>query len=502
MFNSLKSLYTKLALGLTGIFVVIAVVTSHMLLNASSAHQRMVTQHLHCDLAKLVVKEYSLTNNGNIDINAAKMIFMKLMVLGPNFEFYILDNNGRILTYSADPGVVKRTAVDMGPIKQFLKTKDIEEPIFGDNPRNPDQQKIFSAAPLIADGEQLGVLYVILGSDIFDAFSDSLSQSKLLRSGFWLLVASLCFGLTASLVVSFSTTRPLCRLTRIVERLRSQGFGPEAESSAKQALMPWNNKQQDEIGVLANSFQALLERLQAQYQQVITVDDLRKELLTHISHDLRTPLASLLGYLETWQLNRESLTPQQSEQYIAVATRNAKKIANLIEQLFELAHLDSGNVQVNRESFSIAELAGDVLQKFSLDAQKKGIHLKVTPSNNALQVTGDIEKLERVLSNLIENALRHTETGGIITVRLNQQGHFVAIDVEDTGIGIPEHDLPHIFEAHFKAGNSVRENTAHGGIGLAITKKIIELHQSHISVQSVVNQGTTFSFQLPLSSPS
>ena len=495
-----NTLYAKLALCLTVIFLIVGFFSANMLFSASNSHQRLVTQHLHCDLAKLVNKEYVLFNPEGLDLDAAKMIFMKLMVLGPNFEFYILNPEGDVLAYSADPAVIKRKTVELSPIKRFLATKKIDAPILGDNPRALGQKKIFSASPIIKDQQTIGYLYVILGSDIFDAFYDSLSQSKMLRTGFWLVISSLCFGLLASLVVISLITRPLRKLSKSIQQARDEGFTKEGGRNASLALQDWDQRSSNEIHVLGSSFKTLLERLEEQYQQVITIDDLRKELLTHISHDLRTPLASLLGYLETWTLNHKDIPAEKSEQYINIATRNAKKIANLIEQLFELAHLDSGNVQVNRETFSAAELVQDVLQKFTIEAQQNNITLSVEPKDTSILVKGDIEKLERVFTNLVENALRHTPAGGSITVRLSKSGRFVAIDVEDTGIGIPQEDIPHIFDAHFKAGNSVRGNSAHGGIGLAITKKIIDLHQSEISVTSQVDRGTTFSFMLPFAS--
>ena len=111
---------------------------------------------------------------------------------------------------------------------------------------------------------------------------------------------------------------------------------------------------------------------------------------------------------------------------------------------------------------------------------------------------GDIEKLERVFTNLIENALRHTNENGSITVRLKHENRSVAIEVSDTGIGIPAKDVEHIFTPHFKAENSVRGDTAHGGLGLAITKKLLSLHQASIHVKSIEKQGTTFHFELAM----
>jgi len=168
----------------------------------------------------------------------------------------------------------------------------------------------------------------------------------------------------------------------------------------------------------------------------------------------------------------------------------------LVDQLFDLANLDSNNVTVTKEQISVAELVQDVMQKFSLIATEKHVELCLQPKDSAIQVYADIEKLERVFVNLIENALRHTPKGGKITINLQANSSLVFIEVSDTGIGIPEDDIPFIFDPHFKAGNSVRENTAHGGLGLAITKRLLELHQAEINVRSALHKGTTFSFTL------
>ena len=168
----------------------------------------------------------------------------------------------------------------------------------------------------------------------------------------------------------------------------------------------------------------------------------------------------------------------------------------MVEQLFELAHLNGGDVQINYENVAIAELVQDVIQKFSLEAEEKGIALSVDPEDPALTVIADIEKLDRVFTNLIGNALRHCKPGDNVTVNLANQPGKILITVRDSGIGIPESDLPYIFDAHYKAANSIRGNSAHGGLGLAITKKLLDLHNTKIFVRSVENKGTEFNFDL------
>jgi len=493
-----QTLYARLAAGLLFIFLLVAVFSAMLFMRSSRAYQQEITQRMHRELAPFVVEHYSLFNAGQPDLNAVKKTFHDLMIMGPNFEFYLLDKNGTILAYSADPAKIKRETIDITSIQEFQAAK-IDAVIYGDDPRSLSRKKVFSAAPVFQDDELVGFLYVILGSEIYDDIANMVSQSKIIQWGLWLLVAGLGFGLLSMLWVAGIITRPLARLTAQVRKVQETGFEnkqTENSESLLAELKHWQSGSNNEIHTLGTAFSQLLDKLNQQYTNVLTIDQLRKELLSHVSHDLRTPLASLLGYLETWEINRESLSDEQSIEYIAIARKSAERVSNLVEQLFELAHLDSGTVQVNLEPFSLPELVQDVIQKFSITAEEKQLSLSVEPQDTTIRVVADIEKLERVFSNLIENAIRHTRAGGRITIRISPESRMVAVEVSDNGIGIPPEDVPHVFDAHYKAGNSVRGNSAHGGLGLAITKKLLDLHKSPIQVQSQVDRGTTFHFQL------
>jgi len=493
-----QKLYARLALTLFLSFVLLACFCAYVFVQASAAYQQQVTQLMHKDLAAHVVDEHLLFENGEPNLEAAKTSFHQLMILGPNFEFYLLDKSGNILAYSTKPSNIKRVAVNINVFDPFLTSQHLQQPLYGEDPRGEHRQKIFSVAPIYTGKDISGYLYVILGSEIYDGIAAMVSESNIVQWSLWILLIGVGFSLLATLWLTGAITQPLRKLLDQVSAVRKTGFSPAGigNTAIMADLHRWNPNSANEIHALGSDFCTLLETLDEQYKNVLTVDQLRKELLSHISHDLRTPLSSLLGYLETWEINRENLSEADSMKYIATAKRSAQKISKLVEQLFELAYLDSGNVQVNREQFSIAELVQDVIQKFAIMAQEKQLAISVDPKDSSLRVVGDIEKLERVFTNLIDNAIRHTHEGGEILVRLLENSRSVAVEISDTGIGIPLEDVAHVFEPHYKAGNSVRGNTAHGGLGLAITKKLLELHHSPISVQSCEREGTTFLFQL------
>jgi signal transduction histidine kinase len=168
----------------------------------------------------------------------------------------------------------------------------------------------------------------------------------------------------------------------------------------------------------------------------------------------------------------------------------------MVEELFELARLDSCETVVYAEPFSMCELVQDVAQKYRLRAQEKSIHLEVSLNREAPPVYGDIAMMQRVLENLLENGLRHTPPGGTIRIGVGMDSGNVVVQVADTGCGIPAEDVPHIFERFYRHDRH-RADTGSAGLGLAIVRRILELHGSVIQVSSEPDKGTTFCFRIP-----
>ncbi|BBM02408.1 ATP-binding protein [Microbulbifer sp. GL-2] len=483
--------YRRLALLLLCSFIAVGVLFLLLMGYLVSAYQNEVAQNLHRDLARHLVEENTLFIEGAPDKEGLYHLFHDLMVLGPNFEFYLLSPQGEILAYSADPEQIKRQFIDTRPIRSFLDNPtEIQRTIYGPDPRDHERLKAFSAAPVEQGGQLKGYMYVIIGSEVFDDVVQGVWQNHLLRWVVVVFLGGLVLSLIASLWVFALLTRPLRQLTRDMQHFRAVGLQQELSPT------PWDTNANDVVHRLGSAFNELSASLREQYQRIKTVDEMRRELLTHISHDLRTPLSSLRGYLETWLIKREELHPDDSRHYVETAYRNSKKVNRLVEQLFELACLESADVPMNIERVVLAELIQDVLQKFTLKAHEQCVHMDVSPRDSSIVVHGDIEKLERVFSNLVENALRHCGSGDEVIVHLRPQGDQVLVSVKDSGIGIPVDDLPHIFDAHYRAANSVHDSSGQGGLGLAITKRLLALHQADIYVHSTENCGTAFEFQL------
>lgn len=452
-------------------------------------NRRETTQRLHQRLAEKIVADHLLMNNKIPDAAGVKKLFEELMILGPNFEFYVLSTEGDVLAHSIPQDQIQLKRIAMEPIRYFLKCLKKNHvssfPIYGDNPIT-GETAIFSAAPIVVDNAENGILYIVLGSQIHSHIMRS-TAPKITQQQIWTtLLISACFFAILFFILSVFVTKPL-------RKLASSVFQHQL-SKNQEMQSHWDSNSNNEFDKVGSAFEEARQQINRQYFQLAKKDDLRKELLAHLSHDLRTPMASMLGYLETYLIHDTSEI--EKRKYVEIAKKNAIKTNRLLEQLFELAHLDQDQVKMEIETFPIAELLLDIAASCEVKAKKKRIQIKIIPKDLSILVEGDIQKLDRVFTNLLENAIRHTPSEGVITILIQPTDEHIFICVKDTGCGISEEDLPQIFDAHFKAKNSVRENTAHGGLGLAITKRLVELHGSKIKVASELGEGTTFYFHL------
>ena len=486
------SLYQKLAVSLAVIFCFICalVYSWSKQLELNSKHHG--EQNLHLALAEHLVQDNPLIKEGVYDYEALENLFHTLMLLGPAFEFYFVDENGKILTYSAEPGKVKRTHINLTPLKHLIANPSAT-PVYGDNPRNPDQQKIFSVAPVFNNNTLQGYLYVIIGGEAYDTSLKHIkSNDSLLLAAIW-LGSALVFLFIAMLILLRFFTNPIQRLAKDVSKIEAANY-----SLNDTKLSIYSTQKSNEVHSLSRTIQAMLTRINEQFKALEQGDKQRKELLTHLSHDLRTPLASLQGFLEVLNQSGDKLSAQEQQEYLQVSLNNCGQLKQLIEQIFELAHLENGEISINKETFNLGELIYDCIAKFSLAVEKKGINLSVEPAICDFPVIADIAKLERVLSNLIDNAIRHTPRDGSIAVRVKRgDDNQLFVQVSDTGVGIKHEELNAIFDPHYQASNSNKAGRQQGGLGLAICRGLLKLMDSEINVQSELGKGTMFSFNLP-----
>ena len=489
----LNQLSNKLTLTLLALLLVVGLAYLAMSGWIMERHIHQVHQQLHHNLASNLVTENVIFDGGGISTRGLEQVFQTLMVVNPNIEVYLLDLEGNILSYSAPYRKVKRESVDLGPIRTFIGG-EASFPLWGENPRSESGHKVFSAATVESDGIPRGYLYVVLGSDQFDSANAFVIGDTMWRISGSSLFALIGFALVAGAVMFRVLTLRLRRLDRDVQRFEAscadQGI-PEVITLPRSTGGPG-----DEIDRLYSRVAQMTHRLAEQMLTIRKTDIMRRQLVANVSHDLRTPLAALDGYLQTLMLKRESLTEPQRQEYVEIAAKSCHRLIRLVDELFELSRLEATSREARPEPFCLAELASDVLQKFQLQARQERIQLDLQVDPQASHAVAEIGLIERVLENLIANAINHTPRGGKIQLSLSPEGtDRIKIAVHDTGTGIAERDLPFIFDRFYRPDTQSEGRGV--GLGLAIVKRIMDLHKSRVIARSKQGKGSSFEFWLP-----
>ena len=223
-----------------------------------------------------------------------------------------------------------------------------------------------------------------------------------------------------------------------------------------------------------------------------------RQSIQNISHDLRTPITAAYGYLETLIMKNESLSVEERLKYLEKTKSNIERIKSMVSKMFDHSKQESAIQSLRLESFSIKEISWEIVESFRRTAESKGLELVLSTDEHIPLVSGNIELIERVLTNLLDNAVYYTPSGGKIELSLAIGGDGVEVSVSDSGIGIPQEDLPHIFDRFYRVDKARARETGGMGLGLTIVKEILDAHGSPIDVTSSVGAGTSFRFILPV----
>ncbi len=479
-----NKLFIKISLALLGLLISLGLIYVAISGYVADRYLKEVNQKLYGSIAKSTVNEVRPMVNGEIDTAAIHDIMHSMMVVNPSVEVYLLDTEGEIMEFVAPYKKVVLEKVDLGPIHHFIEQEGTCF-IQGDDPRHPNELNVFSAAP-IKNGDVLeGYIYIILASDEQAEVTSRLSGSYMLRLGTGMFIVSLIGALLIGVLAIWLLTKNLRSIIRTVTRFKEGDYKARIEDDEKGDFLP-----------LANTFNDMADTINANIDELQSVERLRRELIANVSHDLRTPLAVMQGYVETLLMKEDTISSEQRMTYLNTVFNSSEKLSKLIAQLFEYSKLEAKQIQPQKEPFFISELIQDTLAKYQILAEKKNVSLKMDYENELPMVFADVSLVERVIQNLMDNALKFTPEGGEVTLELEEGQGGVEIRISDSGPGISAQEQAFIFERYFKAKDGEVKSTG-AGLGLAIVKKILDIHNATIQVVSKPNEGATFFFALP-----
>ena len=307
-----------------------------------------------------------------------------------------------------------------------------------------------------------------------------------------LLGGLLAFALGMSVFVALSVSRTISgSIHELLDAVRSFNAGN------MEAKVPVATG--DEVGELAAAFNDMSQRLEESFNKERELERNRREMMQAVSHDLRTPLASIQAMVES--INDGVVSDEETvKRYLRSTQIEVENLSQLINDLFELAQLDAGLLDLRIEPSSVQDLISDTLESMSAQAHAQKLTLSGKVDEELSPVDIDPQRVQRVLYNLVQNALHHTPPDGTISIQARDAGEEVQVEVRDTGEGIPEGELPHIFQRSYRVDPSRARGSGGAGLGLSIVLGIVEAHGGRIWVESGLGKGSSFTFTLPKSS--
>jgi two-component system sensor histidine kinase BaeS len=306
--------------------------------------------------------------------------------------------------------------------------------------------------------------------------------------GPWLALGAVLLLIGGTAVGALLVFRPAHTHLRALEEA-ARRFG-EGDLTARAPITG-----SDEVAAVAVAFNHMADDLAARQQQLADADRARRQLLADVSHELMTPLTAIRGYAETLTLPQFGPSAPEGQRYLHIIQEEVERIERLVGDLLDLARYDAAGVTLVSEDVAVAELFDRVVERHEQAAREKRVTIQVVLPDAEMELRGDGRRLEQALQNLASNALRHTPSGGRITLSADQLDTVTRLRVADTGAGIPPQHLPHVFDRFYKADPS--RSATGSGLGLSIVKAIVERHGGRVSARSEPGSGTVFEIELP-----
>lgn len=436
-----------------------------------------------------------------------------LVLYEPDTQLYLLDAQGTVLASSGDAQLPSGFKVAIEPVRAAAEVaagRSANRYVMGDDPERMDDDAVIAARPVQRatirnDAVAAGYLYLVCHKAVLPASRWDVARNSLALPGLVLICGIVALTTLFAALIIAAVTRPLQRLTQAVSTLSARGLD-EGHLATPQALLPPAGR--DEFGRLTQAFSMMLETLQRQWAALRRLDHFRREGVSNLSHDLRSPLTATVACLETlearWHAEQGADAGggrAEERRLVEVALRNTRNAARLVQSLGDLARLEEPSFALRREPVDAGELLDDIALRFADRAARQGVRIAVDHAamSEAPFAALDIELFERAVANLVDNALKFCPAGAAITLSARADPTTLHVGVADTGPGIAPADLPHLFDRFYQSRQSVAPATGEGGkgLGLAIVKRIAELHGGSAQVRSTLGQGTQVLLTLP-----
>ena len=331
----------------------------------------------------------------------------------------------------------------------------------------------FTAALVDGQGERMGALLLVMS--VQDAVDSVIFMRDRMLGVFALALMAV---LAVALAISRIITKPVGELSAGIERMSKGDYQHRVHVPGR-----------GEMAQLAAAFNQMSE-------QVHNLDEARNQFVSNASHELKTPLATIKILVQSMMF-QDDMDPQLRREFLTDIDKEIDRLSSVVGDLLTLVHIDSHKLRLKREMMVFADTVRTTVKRLEPLAKKRGQTIE-TDIGDSCEMFADPGKLSQVCYNIIENAIKYTPDDGKITVKLRRAGRDAVLEISDTGVGIPEEDLPHVFDRFYRVDKARSRETGGTGLGLSIVQQIVRLHAGSVTVQSKPGVGTTFTVQLPV----
>ncbi len=415
------------------------------------------------------------------------VFFDSISAFYPGMELFLVATDGEIKEHgSYVPSSLIQTHVPINVLDSFIRADTTDYPIEISIPTATDLDFVFSAAAVGPPENPDAYILVTMvegGEDVivtwWEEYGPLLSRTIL----FSLVIA----GLAGALFWYFLTRR-IDRVAHAVEHYR-----------AGDSRFVLNDQGSDEIGHVAMHVGDMMDRIDTMFEELGRKEKMRTELLASVSHELQTPLTVMQGNIETLVEHREKMSEVELSLKLGAVYKQVRHMSALIDDMFDVAVLETGQMKINAEPFPMVELIEDVLQSYALLIEQSDLSIERNFADTIQTVNADPLRLRQVIRNLLSNAIKFSSPGGRIKISTEVNANeMLTFRIEDTGVGIPEEDIDRIFESFYRSKQTLQNTVKGTGLGLHICQHILKLHESNLDVKSRLDVGSSFSFDLEL----
>jgi len=390
----------------------------------------------------------------------------------------IMDTDGNILCgQSANDQSASSLFLEPGFKERILGGENV---VFSGKITGINEEMFLVAVPLKKDKQIIGFVVIFSPLESMKHHVNNIWGIALIGTLIGIFLAT-----ALSMLVSRKMIRPLEKMEETARHIAEGEFGRQIQVTSE-----------DEVGRLARSFNRMSTQLNEKIEAIERLDRLRQELLSDVSHELRTPLTVIQGFSEA-VLDGLVKSKEQEQLYLKNIIDESERLRRLVDELLDLKGMESAKTFDEMEYVVLNKLVQITVERLSHMANSKEIKLTLTVLEQNITVWGNIDRLKQVLTNLLDNAIKHSEAGGAVSVTLGTKNMYAFISVKNAGPGIPREDLVNIWERFYKVDKSRSRRGTGTGLGLSIVKKIIEMHDGKVSVESELGQGTVLTVYLP-----